>query len=145
MQRKEIIPFYMYSVVKNLPANPGDSGNEGSIPGRGVVVGGRDPLEEEMATHPSILTWKIPWTEEPGRLQSMGSQRVRYEWATDHTYISLCFEFCTISSSYPQYFHGHNNTTWKERDWEHKINCRKTVEYDFYISTLMIFLLNNKF
>ena len=35
-----------------------------------------DPLEEEMATHSSFLAWRIPWTEEPGRLQSMGSQRV---------------------------------------------------------------------
>ena len=40
---------------------------------------GEDPLEEEMATHPRILTWKIPWTEEPGRLQSMGFQRVRHD------------------------------------------------------------------
>ena len=38
-----------------------------------------DPLEEEMATHSSILAWKIPWTEEPGGLQSMGSQRVRQD------------------------------------------------------------------
>ena len=38
-----------------------------------------DPLEKEMATHSSILAWKIPWTEEPGRLQSMGSQRVRHD------------------------------------------------------------------
>ena len=37
-----------------------------------------DPLEKEMATHSSILTWKIPWMEEPGRLKSMGSQRVRH-------------------------------------------------------------------
>ena len=36
-------------------------------------LGGEDPLEQEMATHSSILSWKIPWTEEPGRLQSMGS------------------------------------------------------------------------
>ena len=36
-----------------------------------------DPPEKEMATHSSILSWKIPWTKEPGRLQSMGSQRVR--------------------------------------------------------------------
>ena len=36
-----------------------------------------DPLEEEMATHSSILAWEIPWTEEPGRLQSTGSQRIR--------------------------------------------------------------------
>ena len=40
-------------------------------------LGWEDPLEEGMATHSSILAWRIPWTEEPGRLQSMGSQRVR--------------------------------------------------------------------
>ena len=39
-------------------------------------LGQDDPLEEEMATHSSILAWRIPWTEEPGRLQSLGSQRV---------------------------------------------------------------------
>ena len=38
-------------------------------------LGQEDPLEKEMATHSSILTWKIPWTEEPGGLQSMGSQK----------------------------------------------------------------------
>ena len=38
-------------------------------------------LEKEMATHSSILAWRTPWTEEPGRLQSMGSQRVRHDWA----------------------------------------------------------------
>ena len=38
-----------------------------------------DPLEKEMATHSSSLAWKIPWTEDPGRLQSMGSQRVRHD------------------------------------------------------------------
>ena len=42
-------------------------------------LGQEDPLEEGMATHSSILAWIIPWTEEPGGLQSMGSQRVRYE------------------------------------------------------------------
>ena len=41
-------------------------------------LGWEDPLENEMATHSSTLAWKIPWTEEPGRLQSMGSQRVRH-------------------------------------------------------------------
>ena len=39
-------------------------------------LGWEDPLEKEMATHSSILAWRIPWTEEPGGLQSMGSQRV---------------------------------------------------------------------
>ena len=42
-------------------------------------LGQEDPLEEEMATHSNILTWKIPWTEEPGRLQFVGSQRVRHD------------------------------------------------------------------
>ena len=42
-------------------------------------LGGEDPLEKEMATHSSTLAWKIPWTEEPGRLQSMGSQRVGHD------------------------------------------------------------------
>ena len=42
-------------------------------------LGQEDPLEEGMATHSSILAWRLPWTEEPGRLQSMGSQRVRHD------------------------------------------------------------------
>ena len=44
-----------------------------------------DPLEEGMATHSSIPAWRIPWTEEPGRLQSMWSQRVRHNWPTKHS------------------------------------------------------------
>ena len=42
-------------------------------------LGQEGPLEKEMATHSSTIAWKIPWTEEPGRLQSMGSQRVRHD------------------------------------------------------------------
>ena len=53
------------SVVKNSPAIAGDTGS---------IHGEEDPLEKEMATHSSILAREIPWTEEPGRLQSMGSQ-----------------------------------------------------------------------
>ena len=47
-------------------------------------LGQEDPLEEEMATHSSMLAWRIPWTEEPGRLQSMGLQRVRCDLATEY-------------------------------------------------------------
>ena len=47
-------------------------------------LGQEDPLEEEMATHSSSLAWKIPWTEEPGRLQSTGSQRAGHDWAHMH-------------------------------------------------------------
>ena len=45
-------------------------------------LGWEDPLEEGMATHSSILAWRIPWTEEPGGLQSTGSHRVGHDWAT---------------------------------------------------------------
>ena len=44
-------------------------------------LGGEDPLEEGMLTHSSILTWRIPWTEEPGGLQSIESQRVSRDWS----------------------------------------------------------------
>jgi len=56
--------------VKNLPANAGHTREAGSIPGLGRSPG------EGMATHSSILAWRIPWTEEPNGLQSIGSQRV---------------------------------------------------------------------
>ena len=45
-------------------------------------LGREDPLEKEMAIHSSTIAWKIPWTEELGKLQSMGSQRVGHDWAT---------------------------------------------------------------
>ena len=61
----QVCGFLGDSVVKNLLANTGDVG---STPG----LDQEDPLEKEMATHSSILAWEIPWTEEPGRLQSMG-------------------------------------------------------------------------
>ena len=56
-------------MVKNLPASAGDIRDKGLIPGR------EDPLEKGMATHSSVLAWRIPWTEGPGGLQSMGLQR----------------------------------------------------------------------
>ena len=52
-------------------------------------LGWEDSLEEGMATHSSILAWRLPWTEEPGKLQSTGSQRVGYDCMTKHTYIIL--------------------------------------------------------
>ena len=48
-------------------------------------LGWEDPLEKEMATHSSILAWKIPWTEEPGGLQPLGSRRVRHNSVSTHT------------------------------------------------------------
>ena len=60
-------------MVKNLPANAETDET------RVQSLDREDPLEEGMATHSSILAWRIPWTEEPGGLQSMGSQRVRHD------------------------------------------------------------------
>ena len=61
------------AVVKNLPANAGDARDSGLIPGWGRS------REKEMATHSRILAWEIPWTEGPGGLQSMGSQRAGHD------------------------------------------------------------------
>ena len=58
-------------------------------------LGWEDPLEKELATHSSILAWRIPWTKEPGRLQSMGSQRVGHGRVTVHehsVYIYILFK-----------------------------------------------------
>ena len=63
------------SMVKNLPARAGDTRDLGSI------LWVERSQETKMATHSSILAWKIPWTEGPGGLQSMGLQRVRHNWA----------------------------------------------------------------
>ena len=63
-------------------------------------LGWEDSLKEGMATHSSILAWKIPWTEEPGGLQSMGSQRVRHHLATDQQQQMLTGKpFCESSLS----------------------------------------------
>ena len=62
--------FPGHSVVENLPASAGDIGS---------ILGQEDALEKGMATHFSILAWKIPWTEEPGGLQSTGLHIVRHD------------------------------------------------------------------
>ena len=63
------------SVVKNPLTNAGDMGS---------ILGQEDLLEKEMATHSSIVAWRSPWTEEPGRPQSMGSLKAGQDWATEH-------------------------------------------------------------
>ena len=60
-------------MVKNPTANAGDPGDTG------LISGSEDPLEEEMTIYSSTLAEKIPWTEEPGGLQSIGVQRVRHD------------------------------------------------------------------
>ena len=61
------------------------------------TLGQEDPLEKEMATHSSILAWKIPWTEGPGGLQSMGSQRVGHDWARKPMPIEHAIYWFTLS------------------------------------------------
>ena len=70
MQSHTIQDFPVAQMVKNLPAM-----QETWV----QFLGQEDPLEKEMATHSSILAWKIPWTEKPGGLQSVGLQRVRHD------------------------------------------------------------------
>ena len=64
------VHIWTSQVVKNPPANAGDAG---------LSLGWEDPLEKEMATHFTILAWEIPWTEEPGGLQSTVSHRVGHD------------------------------------------------------------------
>ena len=74
----------MAQVVKNLPANAGDTTD------KGLILGWEDPLEEEMATHSSFLAWKIPWTEESGGLQFIGSQsQTQLSLQAGHTHREL--------------------------------------------------------
>ena len=63
-------------------------------------LGWEDPLEKGMATHSSIITWRIPWTEDPGRLRSIGLQRVICNWSNlALTYLTLRFQFGTTEST----------------------------------------------
>ena len=83
-------------------------------------LGQEDPLEKRMATHSSILAWRIPWTEEPGGLQFMGLQRVRHNWATNTLTnmecVLLIFFLISLNTKhnigymvFVQYFHNKNS------------------------------------
>ena len=71
------------TAVKDLPASAGDARNTGLIPESGRSLGGRN------ANHSSILALKVPWTEGPGWLQSMGSQNVRHDCECMHTHTHM--------------------------------------------------------
>ena len=79
IQSRHIVDFPVDSVEKNPPAM------QETQEKRVRSLGWEDSLEEGMATHSSILAWRIPWTEEPGGLQSTGSQRVGHDWTTEHS------------------------------------------------------------
>ena len=70
-------------------------------------LGWEDPQEKEMATHSSTLDWKIPWKEKPGRLQSMGLQRIGHEWVTSLSYFLFFHrisQFCKLHDEYVNLF-----------------------------------------
>ena len=95
-------------------------------------LGQEDLLEKGMATHSSVLAWKIPWAEKPGGLQSMGSQRVRHDWATN-TFIYMCVYIYTYVHTY---IHIHTYT---------RSRCFK-VKYGIkYASLPLKILATNKF
>ena len=71
-------------------------------------LGQGDPLEQEMAAHSSILDWKIPWTEESDEVQSMGSQRVGHDWATEHAHIHVGSWIHHLSQNNEQFQQGKN-------------------------------------
>ena len=62
-------------------------------------LGWEDPLEEEMATHSSILAWRTPWKEEPGGLQSMGSHRLGHDWAAERS-LTLLLVCCSLRTTW---------------------------------------------
>ena len=84
-------------------------------------LGREDPLEKEMATHSSTLAWKIPWREEPGRLQSMGSLRVGHNWVTSlhqATRKGLAGGFFTTGATWEAPFiHNSIQMEWCSNKW----------------------------
>ena len=93
LSSSEISGFQGGSVVKNLPAK-----QEMWI----WFLGQEDALEKEMATHSSILAWEIPWTEEPGGLQSMGSQKSQIHWLKNNNLSINRTNLCESPSEDPQ-------------------------------------------
>ena len=100
MVLKHFLGFPGGSDGKESTCNPGDLGWE-------------DPLEEGMGTDSSILAWKSPWTEEPGRLQSMRSQRVRHDWTTFTQSISKYFLASAPLLTLPRTHWTSSNLNWK--------------------------------
>ena len=94
-------------------------------------LGWEDSLEKEMATHSSILAWRIPWTEEPGGLQSMGSQRVEHGWATKQgtlpaqtEYVSLMYKMVPAAwKNHLFAFTRKQNRAVVAGDWAHCYAC----------------------
>ena len=113
---REQLSFPGGSLVKNPPANTVAAGNRCLIP-----VSGRSP-EKEMETHSSILAWKIPWTEEPGGLQSMGLWRVRSDLATENQLSTWWAQLFVIN---PEAWQEAGHISQVSKPQSHKIHPRK--------------------
>ena len=94
-------------------------------------LGQGDPLEKEMAIHSSILAWRIPWTVEPGRLQSIGSQRVRHDWATS---LSLSWILIII---FPPSFSGRYQ---KHLENAKRIGIKKAISANISMGTAFLLI-----
>ena len=98
-------------------------------------LGREDPLEKEMATHSTTLAWKIPWMEEPGRLQSMGSQKVGHDWANSLHFTFYFYQkkkkkavwdfYCDCTDPIDQFELMWNfNSRWFSDSWTRDFSCQ---------------------
>ena len=90
-------------------------------------LGQDDLLEKGMSTHSSILAWRIPWTEEPGWLQFMGSQSVRHNWATNTFHFHLTI---LLSNSTPWYLPEWNQAEWKHTTQKFVHKCSESIIHE---------------
>ena len=112
--------YLVAQTVKNLPAM-----QEPFV----LFLDQEDPLEKGMAIHSSILAWRIPWTEEPGRLQSMGLQKVWHDWACNtHTYSTWNKNRLTDIEN--RLVVANMGKRWEREDWEFRINRCNYYIYD---------------
>ena len=84
-----IISIFVFSTSQAFPGGSDHKESAYNLGDPSLILGKEDPLENEMATHSSILAWKIPRTEKFGRPQFIGSQRVRHHWVTNDFYFLL--------------------------------------------------------
>ena len=111
-------------VVKNPPPSAGD-------------VCWKDPLEEGMATHSSTLAWRIPWTEEPGWLQSTGSQRVRHAWSS-RARMHACVALISFSNFTIHHFPGAAVTSSSPDPPCHPVSCLHSHQNPCPITSLTL-------
>ena len=98
-------------------------------------MGQEEPLEKGMTTHSSILAWRIPWTEEPGELQSVGLQRVGHNRATNTEQQQICHNNISTHKNHfiPSYYQSVTNIYWHDRK-----SCDDKIIWTIVINLLII-------